>query len=605
MPSQTHRPLHALLIGAALVTGLNEAALASSTEAAPPEVAAEVVMDPLAQAIRLRLAEILKRSKADLPREQLEAISAFYAAHRNAPLWVEPAGLRTQAIEALNEIRRADEWGLDPSAFDLPASPLANASTDALADAELRITVAVVKYAAQARGWRVDPSALSEWLDQRPRPFDLAAVLTQTSTAPDPAGVLRQQHPQHRQFELLRQAYLAARIASAQPPAEPVQVRIPAGPRLRPGDRHPDIAVIRQRLKITAQADAEDLYDPELVTAVRAFMRTVGFKNKEIIDDRVRSALNAKPKKEPETARAPSVKKILTNMERWRWLPEDLGTLHIWNNLPEFETRVLKGGDVIHQERIIIGKPELQTPVFSNAMRFVVFHPDWGVPNSIKIKDLMPHLRNGNAYVFERRDMRVVVNGRTVDPSRIDWSRVDVRNVSVIQDPGPNNPLGQLKFMFPNRHDVYMHDTPQKELFNSAVRTFSSGCIRVRNPRRLAELLFAEDQSWSSDDVARRLLPKAAQNSRVDLGREIPVHNVYFTVVAEENGQLRSFADVYGHDRRIGDALDGRDIAVIAAADPARAHQQKIRQMVQTARSASRVSRSGSNNFFSILFGGF
>ena len=161
--------------------------------------------------------------------------------------------------------------------------------------------------------------------------------------------------------------------------------------------------------------------------------------------------------------------------------------------------------------------------------------------------------------------------------SEFNWNKVDIRTISIVQDPGPSNPLGQIKFLFPNKHDVYMHDTPTKHLFESTVRTFSHGCIRVRNPRKLAEVVFGEDQGWAASDVASRLQSFSSPvNNRVPLAKRIPVHNVYFTVVASADGGLANpLNDIYGHDKRYSEALAGKSIAMIAARDPALALKKK------------------------------
>jgi L,D-transpeptidase YcbB len=210
----------------------------------------------------------------------------------------------------------------------------------------------------------------------------------------------------------------------------------------------------------------------------------------------------------------------------------------------------------------------------------VVFHPDWGVPGTIKVQDLLPSLQAGDDSVLQRRNMRLVSGNRTVHPAEIDWSRTDIRKLSVIQDPGPSNPLGQLKFMFPNKHDVYMHDTPNKNLFETPVRSYSFGCIRVRNPVRLAEIVFGQDRNWTQIDIMPLLSARAQQNNRVNLGRQIPVHNTYFTLLAGEDGKVSSFADVYGHDKRIQAVLlDGERVEVVARTDPALALDRKVKEL--------------------------
>lgn len=271
--------------------------------------------------------------------------------------------------------------------------------------------------------------------------------------------------------------------------------------------------------------------------------------------------------------------RIRANLERWRWLPADLGTRHVWNNIPAFETKLVDGGRTIFQERLVVGTPRTQTPVFSDRIRFIVFQPDWGVPPSLKVKDLLPRLAAGDTSVLERRDMRVV--GRDVES--YDWSKVDIRKVPIVQNPGPSNPLGQMKFMFPNRHDVYMHDTPSKYLFSERMRAQSNGCIRVRNPMRFAELLLEADKGWTRADLVKLTTPRSPANNKIDLAQPVPVHNVYFTVVADGHGGVAPYPDVYGHDRRVTDALNGEALAKIAARDPAVALEKEINRLMKTA----------------------
>jgi L,D-transpeptidase YcbB len=556
-------------------------------------VEAKPVTDPIVIAV-LRVIEDQK-AQGSLAREPdlLAALVRVYT-ERDRPFWTGTAGqkapgLLPNARSVVEEMRRADDWGLNGKAFEVPGLAPGETSVDAVGAVEVAVSIAVLKYGWHARGGRIDPTALSLWLDARTRPLDVAEVLTRIAASSDPAETLRRLHPRHPQFEMLRQAYLKARggigvPVVGQPLAKPAELLSP-GPLLKPGMRHPDIAVLRRRLDVPASGDDANTYDAELADAVRAFLRQAGLSGSAQIGAKARAAFNASANAVagPRPAKPGSneivAKRLLANMERWRWLPEDLGRIHIWNNLPEFEMRVVKDGQIVHQERIIIGKPETQTPVFSDAMRVVVFQPDWGVPNSIKIKDLLPKLQNGDEDVLDRKGMRIAMNGKTVDASKFDWDKVDIRSIPIVQDPGPSNPLGQIKFLFPNKHDVYMHDTPNKGLFNQSVRTFSHGCIRVRNPRRLAELVFGEDQGWDASEIETRLQAKSPVNARVPLTRRIPVHNAYFTVVAGENGSLRTINDIYGHDRRIIAALDGVPASQIAQSDPARKLARELQEI--------------------------
>lgn len=578
------------------------APLAEGDQSPPTTVAAKPVSNPVVQAI-VRLIEE-HRTQGALAREaeMLSALAEFYS-HRDQSLWTDAGGLRPNAATIAAEIRRADDWGLDSRAFDLPEPLAANAEVEMVAKAELSMSLAVIRYAWFARGGRLDPTALSLWLDARARPLDVAEVLIRISSGDDPAAALRALHPRHPHFEALRQAYLQLRAPGAdqvKPDEAPKPVeRIPSGPVLSPGMRHPDIAIVRRRLEIAAIPGDEALYDAGLAAAVKDFLRKGGLKGSAVIGAKARAVFNNADNKPARASKlldkAAEAKKILANMERWRWLPEDLGRIHIWNNLPEFETRVVKDGEVVHQERIIIGKPATQTPVFSDAMRVVVFQPDWGVPGSIKIKELLPRLKDGDEDALHDKGMRIVMNGKTVDPGKLDWEKVDIRTIPIVQDPGPSNPLGQIKFLFPNKHDVYMHDTPTKHLFNQSVRTYSHGCIRVRNPRRLAEIVFAEDQGWEAAEIQSRLQPKAPANTRVPLNKRIPVHNVYFTVVPGPDGTLRNLADIYGHDQRIASALDGIPASQIAASDPARLLARELKEIAGDPSDSSAIARAAAS----------
>ena len=575
------------------VTGFAPEAWSNTPNPADPTPALDAAapvklpLSPLAQAIidKLGVLKTAARGKPVAERVQIDKLIALYRNRDGQPFWISGDAIGGHARVAAKEIRQADQYGLDVTAFDLPEKLDGEMSLAGLAEAEARLSIAVVKYAWHAGGGRVDPSQLSKWLDQRPKAADPAVVLPLVAGSKTPDVMLRLYQPQHPGFERLRRAWLAALggqpFALAQPTA---QVILKPGPKLRPGDDHPDIALIRQRLGLKAPAAADDeLYDDTLARAIRTLRGELGRPVNTTIDNGIRDSLNSRTSAQARPVRnAELARKLHVNMERWRWLPLELGSLHIWNNLPEYETRVVKDDKTIHQERIIIGKPETQTPVFSNRLQTVVFQPDWGVPPSIKVRTLLPRLQDGDEDVLTEKKMRIVVNGKTVDPGKYDWDKVDIRGIPIIQDPGPDNPLGQIKFLFPNKHDVYMHDTPSKSLFNGASRALSNGCVRVRNPRRLAELVMAEDRGWTGDDITPLLAPLSQPNNRVTLAQPIAVHNVYFTAVVGDDGKVKSFADIYAHDQRIQEALDGRPIAEIAERDPAKKLEEELEDIAPT-----------------------
>jgi L,D-transpeptidase YcbB len=492
--------------------------------------------DKVTAALRRKLAEPGPKSGFDT--QERTALAAYYATDGAKPLWVAASNLTPRALALNTELARADDWGLQASAFDVGKLVPRDTSDDALADAEIRISLAALKYARFAKGGRVDPSQLSRSLDQKPKLPAPATVLTGLASAEAPDAYLRSLHPQHPQFEKLRQALLVARN---KPPAT----------------------------ETAAPAKGK--------TAVAA-----------------RS----------------TVQHLTINLERWRWMPEELGSMHIWNNLPEQQTRVIKNGKIIHQEAIIIGRTVSPTPVFSADMQFVIFHPSWGVPEGIKTNEIGPALRRASSSasfldspaepaILRRHNLKVSLNGKPVDASQINWREADIRQFQFTQPPSVTNVLGVVKFRFPNKHDVYMHDTPERSLFQKSERMFSHGCMRVQNPQRLAEIILAEDRGTTSAQV-RSYIAHASTND-IKLNKPLPVHVTYFTAVAQDDGSTKTFPDYYGHDARIAAALDGKSVPLIAANDPAAKSTRVVRRSSPTKTASNDNGSIG--GFFSGLFG--
>ena len=281
-------------------------------------------------------------------------------------------------------------------------------------------------------------------------------------------------------------------------------------------------------------------------------------------------------------AKPNDVKKLLVNMERWRWMPEHLGPLHVRLNTPEYMMFGVKGGKTIHSERIVVGKPVYATPVFSADMKSIVFNPEWVVPPTIVREDLLPKLRKGgggffggsNTAVLKQHGLKVAYKGKRVDPSKINWNKVNMGAISFIQAPGPTNVLGKVKFLYPNKHIVYMHDTIKRDLLKKSVRSEGHHCPRVANPGVVAAVLLAEDKGWPKSKVDQ-LLAKG-NNSGVALDRPIPVHTTYFTAVVDENGKVKTFSDIYGLDGKVASAVIGKSVSASAVATTAPASRGSL-----------------------------
>ncbi len=550
--------------GALAVWSLGNPALAepAATKVANAEATAPLpaTTSPLAvgAVIRERLLADAKTAKEEEAADW-QALMAFYEARADEPLFIGRAGYTPKAEALIEEMKKSADYGLDPSDYVVldmgsDSSDRAELTPEQKVEGEQKFALTVLKYARDARGGRIpEPNRqLASYVDRSPQYVDPKKLLDDLAAASDVAEVLRGTHPKHAQFEKLRQKYLELKRNADQ--AKEI-VRLPTkGAKLIPGQSHPDVALLRQRLDLPVPpgkdgaAPNPTFYDDALAAAVAKFQDEKGQKPDGIVGPRTRKSLN--------DIDVPSPERLLANMEMWRWMPDDLGDFHVWVNIPEFLVRVVKNGEIIHEERIITGELNNQTPIFSDVLETIYFNPRWNVPQSIKVNELYPGLARGGG-TFERQGLRMMRNGKYVDPYSIDWSRADIRNYDVYQPSGPGNALGIVKFTFPNKHAVYLHDTPTKNLFNEQLRTFSHGCMRVRNPMRLAEVLLEKDKAWSPDQV-HETQQSNPDEVAVTLDTKIPVHITYFTELIGEDGSERILKDVYGHEERVKLALAGR-----------------------------------------------
>ena len=483
------------------------------------------------------------------------ALVEYYSVAENRLLWVDENGLNDRAKSVIAEIGNADEYGLRASDYALPKETEA-VDTKWLADSEIKISFAVLGYTRDARGGRIVPQRVSPNLDPElvlPNPTE---VIESISYRSDPAAYLRSFQPDQPQFEALRKALIAARGGDP----DPDMVRIPDGPTLKLGVEDEQVALLRKRLAIPVEdGGKETMFDASVHAAVQSFQESRGVLPDGHVGPGTRRLLN---QQHQQAANPAKTRLILLNMERWRWLPHDLGEFYVNVNIPEFMVRVVGDGKLVHTARVVVGKPNKQTPIISDEMQEIVFNPYWNVPNSIKTEEIRPFLREEggwfggggwNTAVLERHNLRINIGGREVDPSRIDWNRIDIRTLNIYQPPGPDNVLGTVKFVFPNKHDVYMHDTTQKSLFAKTVRAESHGCMRVQNPDQLALTLLKQDQGWSAGRIASAI--QGGPDQHIALRQRIPVYITYFTLWVNKDGSISTFGDLYGHDSRMAAAL--------------------------------------------------
>jgi murein L,D-transpeptidase YcbB/YkuD len=309
-----------------------------------------------------------------------------------------------------------------------------------------------------------------------------------------------------------------------------------------------------------ADASRPDVYLQSLHPKHEQFQRL----HQALLKARAESEAGAKPA---------NMQKIVVNMERWRWMPEDLGALYVWLNIPAFTVYVVKDGRSVHTDKIVVGELKYATPVFSADLKSIVFNPEWTVPPTIVRENLLPKLRGGgglfssNTSVLREHELNVNYNGKRVDPGSINWNTVNMAAISFSQAPGPRNVLGKVKFVYPNPYSVYMHDTIKEGLFDKDMRAEGHNCPRVANPGKIAAVVLAADQDLPQAEVDKLLAN--GYNSGVSLRHRVSVHTTYFTAMVDDQGKVASYPDIYKLDAPVAAAIFGKEVKAEAVADNA------------------------------------
>jgi murein L,D-transpeptidase YcbB/YkuD len=480
-----------------------------------------------------------------VPQEFSADVARFYAERQYRPLWFNGVQPGAKAAALLAVLGQAEAEGLNPADY-APAALRQACGADLLA-CELRLTDSLLRYTRDVaygalRAVDTDPN----WhIPQRMLPA--AELLDQVAASSDLAALLQQLPPSHAAYRQLRTALAERRQTAA--------IRgfaLPAGPSLRPGDRDDRVMALRERLgadrpALLGSADAA-YFDAPLAAAVVAFQARHGLDEDGIVGTRTLAALNVTPEER--------IAQIRLNMERWRWLPRDLGDSHILVNLAGFDLTLVQAGEPTLRLRAISGRPDRTSPAFASRINRLVINPDWTVPRRLAVEDMLPQLQRdplalqAKGIVILRRQDGVLVE---VDPAGIDWRSYHKNNFPFVlqQLPGPHNSLGLIKFAMPNPFDIYIHDTPAKALFSKKIRTLSSGCIRVDQSLQLASRLLGDNP-----DAAMHTLQEAierGETTSLPVSPQLPVYLVYLTAWVDEQGNLQFRNDVYGRDLQMRD----------------------------------------------------
>ena len=481
-----------------------------------------------------------------------EALLKHYES-KPAFLWVRDGEPAHRALAALEALAEADTHGLPADEYAVGMPNLASLNTDEaireLARFEMNLSARVLRYVRDAHRGRIDPNRISGYHDFAQKPLDYGRVLDVLGDTFAVRKYLESWHPQNETYAALRVELEALRgsIESA--------IVVAPDTFLRPGQSSPEFAKILKLIErdadaefrvehgpVLASAAGAEIYSEELVPVIKAAQQAKGLKPDGVIGPRTVAAIAGNSK-------ADRLEKVIVALEQLRWLPSQFGARHVLINVPEFRARYVERGEEKLAMRTVVGKAATQTFFFQDEIEYVEFHPYWGIPRSILVNKYLPKLYEDPGYLdrigYEITDAK----GRRIPSSSVNWPSHGTKiPFDVRQPPGPSNSLGEMKIMFPNRHAIYMHDTPEKHLFDRDNRAYSNGCVRLQDPRGMAAAVLG----WSREQISERL--KGA-HGQVDLTQKVPVYVVYFTAWPQADGTVGYSPDVYGRDTHVRRAM--------------------------------------------------
>ena len=522
--------------------------------------AAAATPDPDTVQIKRSLREATTARIAGVALSQPARLQRFYAGRAYRPAWLDHGGRPLPAAAELTAtVTAAAEHGLRPQhyhaarlAAELRSLRIAfAASARQRADVDLLLSDAFLGYGLDLARGRVDPRRLDPNWPFRRRKVAIVAAL-RDALANDAVGpTLAALAPAGADYARLRAALARYRALNTSSPDWPP---FAGGPKLKPGAVDPRLPALRERLRLSGDyrpADSADplLYDPQLAAAVRRFQARHGIKADAVVGLRTRAALNRNPEA--------TTRLLALNLERLRWRPDELGDHYVLVNIAGFDLGVYQRGRRVLSSGAVVGRAAHPTPLLSSKIDHLVLSPYWHVPHRIAVEDKLPLLREDPAGMIEQ-GFRLFAGEREINPLRVNWQRIRPDNFRYLlrQDPGPANALGQVKFMFPNNHSVYIHDTASEVLFGRSLRPYSSGCVRIEQPFALAEHLLAADPRW--DRTALEQAGTRDRPRRVNLRRPVAVHFLYWTAWVDDAGVLQLRKDIYKRDPPLAAALSRR-----------------------------------------------
>jgi murein L,D-transpeptidase YcbB/YkuD len=481
-------------------------------------------------------------------------IDASYRKRDYQPLWLHDNGLIERAHELIEVIAHAGEEGLDPAdyalaAIDRHSKQLAQTRTpELLVQLELLLSVALYRYSNHQYSGRLAPADVDNSWHIENRRLDTGKWFEQLAARESIATLMQSLLPQHAAYKRLRaqlQTYRQIERQGGWP-------LIPTGPALTSGMRHVQVKPLRQRLAVTGDLATHDCcendyYDAALEIAVKRFQRRHGLIADGRVGKNTRTALNVPV--------AEKIALIRLNMERWRWMPRDLGKRHLLVNMSAYTLALVENNSTVLHMPVVVGRVRRATPSFSGWVSYLEFNPYWTIPTKLAVEDFAPKQMRNSAYLASRniKVFRGWAEPQEIDPQTIRWDSVDKQTFPywLRQEPGPHNALGSIKFMFSNPYKIYLHGTPSTQLFQRAERALSSGCVRVSEPVRLAAYLLDDTGARLHDEAAVQSRIKHGSNEHVPVPTPVPIYLAYMTAWAEEDGTMNFRRDIYQRDERL------------------------------------------------------
>jgi L,D-transpeptidase YcbB len=530
--------LAAFLLGATPAPG--------QTPAQAPALQPNAAAEALARHLSLGTGTVSERDA-----ELLVVLAKFYQERQMAPLWLDANGPSPRAEVLAKVLRDADQDGLDPADYhaSIITELLSAGTPDQRAELELRLSLGLLEMTSDLASGRLEPQKVNPELFVYPQEVDPAKVIRSAAGTQDIAAFVASYEPKQPEYLRLKAAladYRALAAAGGWP-------TVADGPTLKPGMTGPRVAQVRARLDVPApQGRDSTQFDPALAEAVKQFQARHGLEQDGFVGQNTLAALNV-----PVEER---IRQILLNLERRRWMADNPGVRYVFVNLADFELKLVEEPHTVFDTRVVVGAPYRRTPVFSGDMTYLELNPYWNVPPSIARNELLPKIKADPGYLAAN-DFELLSDwsdsATVLEPQAIDWSTVrpDTFTYKVRQGPGTGNALGHIKFMFPNRFNIYLHDTPARGLFAQEVRDFSHGCIRVQDPETLAAFVLDRQPGWSEGQMNAAIA--SGQRQIVTLDQPLPVHIAYLTAWVNKDGSVNFRRDVYGRDAILAAALLG------------------------------------------------